>query len=163
MSSISSIPKNYTVKRDDPKIITKGTFPQLLTALNENKGYHQLLFHDINYDLFFDIDKEPKDDEKSVYSFFEYLSDDLYIDLTDIKYTKSEKDDTYSYHVVIPKYNTNLKTQLYLIKQIKDCSGFSEIDLAVYENKRWFRLPNQSNKEKPIVHSIINGKCQISF
>jgi hypothetical protein len=83
--------------------------------------------------------------------------------LTDIKYTKSEKDDTYSYHVVIPKYNTNLKTQLYLIKQIKDCSGFSEIDLAVYENKRWFRLPNQSNKEKPIVHSIINGKCQISF
>ena len=53
MSTIFAIRKNYTVKRDDPKIATKGTFPQILAALNDNKGYHQLLFHDVNYNLFF--------------------------------------------------------------------------------------------------------------
>ena len=56
MSTIFTIRKNYSVKRDDPKIATK--------------GYHQLLFHDVNYNLFFDIDKVPKDGEKSIFSFF---------------------------------------------------------------------------------------------
>ena len=98
MSTIFTIRKNYTVKRDDPKIATKGTFSQILAALNDSKGYHQLLFHDINYNLFFDFDKVPKDDEKSIFLFFEYLSDELYIYFTDIKYTKSEKDDSFSYH-----------------------------------------------------------------
>jgi hypothetical protein len=104
------------------------------------------------------MDKVPKDGENSIFSFFEYLSDELYIDLTDIKYTKSEKDDTFSYHVIIPRYNANLNTQLYIVNQIKEDSGFYEIDLSVYENNRWFRLPNQSNKKKPIMHSIVNGQ-----
>ena len=39
------------------------------------------------------------------------------------------KDNTYSNHVKIPKYNENLKTQLYLVKQIKEDSRFNEIDL----------------------------------
>jgi hypothetical protein len=46
MTSIFAIRKNYTVKRDDPKIATKGKIPQILTALNDNKSYHLLLFHD---------------------------------------------------------------------------------------------------------------------
>jgi hypothetical protein len=49
MSSIFAIRKNDTVKRDDPKIATTITFPQILAALNDNKDYHQLLFHDVNY------------------------------------------------------------------------------------------------------------------
>jgi ABC-type long-subunit fatty acid transport system fused permease/ATPase subunit len=69
MSSIFSIRKNYTVKRDHPKIATKGTFPQLLTALNDNKGYHQLLFHDINYNLFLILTTCPKT-EKNQYFIF---------------------------------------------------------------------------------------------
>jgi hypothetical protein len=75
-----------------------------------------------------------------------------------MKYTKSENYDTFSYHVIIPKYNANLKTQLYLVKQIKEDSGFNEIYLSVYENKIWLRLPNQSNNEKPVIRSIINGQ-----
>jgi hypothetical protein len=47
---------------------------------------------------------------------------------------------------------------LYLVKQIEEESGFNEIDLTVSENNRWFRLPNQSNKEKPTIHSIVNGQ-----
>jgi hypothetical protein len=70
MSTIFAIRKNYTVKRDDPKIATKRTFPQILAALNDNKGYHRLLLHDVNYNLFFDIDKVPKDGEKSIFLFF---------------------------------------------------------------------------------------------
>ena len=37
MTSIFTIRKNYTVKRDDPKIATKGTFPQILAAINDKK------------------------------------------------------------------------------------------------------------------------------
>ena len=104
------------------------------------------------------LTKCQKTAKNRYFHFFKNLFDELYIDLTDIKYTKSEKDDTFSYHVIIPKYSANLETQLYLVKQIKEDFGFNEIDLSVYENNRGFGLPNQSNKEKPIIHSIVNGQ-----
>jgi len=54
MTSVFAILRNYTVKQDVLKKATKGT---------ENKGYHELLFHAFDYNLFFDIDKVPKDGE----------------------------------------------------------------------------------------------------
>ena len=147
--------KDYKTKRDDPKNIIKGTSKDILNALNDNKGYHQLLFDDIKYNLFFDIDGIVLDAEKSIYTFIEYLVEELDIDLTDIKYTESKKDKSLSYHLVIPSLNANLKTQKHLAEQIK--KDFDFIDLCVYQNNRFFRLPNQTNKEKPLPHIIING------
>ena len=142
---IYKLKKYNVIDRNDPKIIVKGTHQEILSSLNENKGYHLLLFDNINYNLFFDIDKLPLDGDQSIYSFFESLSDDLNIDITDIKYTESKKDSGLSYHVVIPSINANLKTQEHLAKQLKE--KFNYIDLDVYQNNRFFRLPNQTIKE----------------
>ena len=147
--------KNYEVKRNDPKIIVKGSYKEILTSLNENKGYHLILYDAINYNLFFDIDKVPLNGNQSIYTFFESLSEELNVDLTDIKYTESKKDSGLSYHVVIPSLNANLKTQLHLAKQLK--TNFDYIDLDVYQNNRFFRLPNQTLKDKPLPHLIVNG------
>ena len=117
-SKIYSI-KKYTAKRDDPKIITTGTCREILEALTKDKGYHQLLFNDINYKLFFDIDNVQDNDTQSIYDFFEYLTDEFDIDLTDIKYTQSNKESGKSYHVIIPVFRATLEVQLFLITQIK--------------------------------------------
>ena len=71
-SKIYSI-KNYKVKREDPKIITSGSYNDILIKLNSDKGYHLLLFDDIKYKLFFDIDNVPLTGDDSIYTFFEYL------------------------------------------------------------------------------------------
>ena len=122
--------KNYEVKRNDPKNIVKGNYKEILTSLNENKGYHLLLYDDVNYNLFFDIDKVPLNGNQSIYTFIESLSEELNVDLTDIKFTESKKDSGLSYHVVIPSLNANLKTQLHLAKQLK--TNFDYIDSVSY-------------------------------
>ena len=153
-SKIYSI-KNYKVKREDPKIITSESYNDILIKLNSDKGYHLLLFDDIKYKLFFDIDNVPLTGDDSIYTFFEYLSKIKEIDLTDIKYTESKKGDTLSYHIVVPCIHATLKTQSELASNMKEDNKY--IDLSVYQNNRWFRLPQQTLKEKPIEHKIING------
>ena len=61
--------------------------PRVRSALNDNKSYNQLLFHYVNYNIFFDINKVPQDDEKSKCQFSEYVSYESNNDLTEIKYT----------------------------------------------------------------------------
>jgi hypothetical protein len=147
--------KTYKSTRDDPKIIVKGTYKEVVDALAEDKGYHQLLFDDINYNYFYDIDGINPEEDYIVNEFAEHLVELFEIDGDDIKYTKSIKDDTFSYHILVPKYNGTLKTQLYLATQLKE--KFSFIDLTVYQNNRFIRLPNQTNKEKPNTHKIMSG------
>ena len=44
--------------------------------------------------------------------------------------------------------------------QIDEFASYkTQIDLTVYSNK-WFRLPNQTNKDKPFEHKIVNGKMK---
>ena len=83
------------------------------------------------------------------------LSDLFNIDISSIKLTKSVKD-TLSYHVVISSIHATLTTQNHLGKQIK--RDFDYIDLCVYQKNRWFRIPNQTNKEKPNAHIIVSGQ-----
>jgi hypothetical protein len=146
--------KNYKTKRDDPKIIITGDKNQILEALTNDKGYHELLMDDIEYNLFYDIDKIPLDQDYLIYDFIELLSKISHYDITDIKYTLSKKE-TLSFHISIPRIRATLATQLGMAKKIKE--RFDYIDLAVYQNNRFFRLPNQTNKEKPLAHIIING------
>jgi len=146
--------KNYKTKRDDPKIIIKGNKNEILAQLSTDKGYHELLMDDTEYNLFFDVDKIPLEEDHIIYEFIEKLSNNLRLDITDIKFTLSKKD-TLSYHIVVPTKRATLATQLEMAKRIK--LKFEYVDLAVYQNNRFFRLPNQTNKEKPLAHTIING------
>ena len=149
------IVKNYKNKRDNDKNILKGTSDSIINALSENKGYHQLLMNNINYNLFLDVDGIDNSEDHLIYELINKLSDILDIDMTDIKFTVSKKD-TLSYHITIPCIHGNLETQKHFAEQLKQ--DFNYIDLCVYQNNRWFRLPNQTNKDKPVPHIIINGK-----
>ena len=149
------IVKNYKNKRDNNKNILKGTSDSIINALSENKGYHQLLMNNINYNLFLDVDGIDNSEDHLIYELINKLSDILDIDMTDIKFTVSKKD-TLSYHITIPCIHGNLETQKHFVEQLKQ--DFNYIDLCIYQNNRWFRLPNQTNKDKPVPHTIINGK-----
>ena len=146
--------KNYKTKRDDPKIIITGKKNEILASLATDKGYHELLRENTEYNLFFDLDKIPLDEDHLIYEFIEALCRSLRLDITDIKYTLSKKD-TLSYHIAIPQKRATIATQLEMAKRVKE--KFDYVDLAVYQNNRFFRLPNQTNKEKPLAHIIING------
>ena len=69
MNSQIYIVKNYKIKRDILNNIVKGSSDIIIKALTENKGYHQLLMDDINYNLFFDIDGISKTDDHLIYEF----------------------------------------------------------------------------------------------
>ena len=146
--------KNYKSKRNESKNIIKGSVNDILLALQNDNGYHELLFENQKYNLFFDIDKIPLENDYIFYDFITQLSNDIDIDITDIKFTLSKKE-TLSYHISIPRYRAGLKEQLHLAKQLKE--NFDYIDLAVYQNNRLFRLPEQTNEDKPLKHNIING------
>ena len=155
MLSIINTVHNYKSKRELVTNVFKGTSDTIITALTEDKSYHQLLTDDVNYNLCFDIDGISSTDGHLIYELLNNISDLFNIDISSIKLTKSVKD-TLSYHVVIPSIHATLTTQNHLGKQLK--RDFDYIDLCVYQNNRWFRLPNQTNIEKPNAHIFISGQ-----
>ncbi len=75
--------KNYKTKRDDPKIVITGDKNEIMQALTNDKGYHELLMDNIEYNLFYDIDKIPLDEDYLIYDFIELLSKISHYDITD--------------------------------------------------------------------------------
>lgn len=82
-----------------------------------------------------------------------------FFDIDNISYSLSKKGNEFSYHWSFNAYHTtlkNLKNLMTIFK--KNYSEFNKyIDTVIYSNNRWFRLPNQTNKDKPYAHKIIYG------
>ena len=132
----------------------------MLKRLEKNKGYHLRVNEDEKTIIFLDVDNVP--DENTFNNLIGLLCKEFDLLPDEIKYTKSIKlDNTLSYHLSIPKIECvvgDLKKEF----SLPVYNEFSKyIDLSVY-SKKFFRLPNQTNKTKPLPHTIING-CMKDF
>ena len=124
----------------------------------ENKGYHLKLFNNDNVILFGDIDHI---NDKSIFKdILNALSDFFNIDVDDISYTVSKKDLEYSYHWCFNGFYTTVENLKKCMTDFKNkYSKFDKyIDLIVYSNNWWFRLPFQTNDDKPYTHKIKKGE-----
>ena len=153
--------KNYKITKDKyDDVCFSGTIDEIVEELKHNKGYHIRIDPEKPCLAFGDFDHTTKERFKE---FLDILCDDFDCKLEDISITKSKKDNEYSYHWVIPsikttisflkqRFSSNDKYNKFKGKEKKE----KELDISVYM-VRPFRLPNQTNKEKPIVHKIIRG------
>jgi hypothetical protein len=167
--SIYVIDKSYFIKIEDDKPLCQsfsGSNLEIIEELKTNKGYHQLFKSNENYTLFFDLDHVINDEiTSSEYLLHEIRSDIseyLDIDINGIYYTESKKSDSeYSYHISIPSLYGSLecfKTIAQIIKNDRAKFTFGYfVDDTVYSDNRWYRLPNQTNYEKPIPHIVKYG------
>lgn len=125
----------------------------------QNKGYHLKLFNNDNVILFGDIDHVEK---KSVFKeILNALSDFFNIDVDDISYTLSKKGDEYSYHWSFNAFYTTIENlKKYMTDFKKVYPQFDKyVDLIVYSNNWWFRLPFQTNDDKIYEHRIKKGNA----
>ena len=148
-----------------------GSIAELVKELENNKGYHQFFISKPNkyYTLYFDIDHVIHSENINgvdmsargiLYDIISDLSEYLEVDINNIYFTESKKSESeYSYHISIPSFNASLETIKTLVLDFKEITNFKKyIDDSVYNNHRWFRLPNQTNYEKPHEHKIIYGQ-----
>ena len=158
--------KNYQVYRDNNNEplnvpIISGDIDKIIKELKNNKGYHMFLKPDTPYILFCDLDNVPSFQE--VLNIMDVIASQLNIDVSKIKYSSctktTDKGDVFSLHLSIPSMNATLAQQEQIFKDIRniDPLKFDYIDLAVYKKYRWFRLPYQTMKEKPIFHSLVKS------
>ena len=111
--------------------------------------------------LFGDIDHVNIDTDKHFFKkFINDFSNYLKIDKNDISYTISTKAGCLSYHWSYNKLFCDVKTMKKIIEDFLSlCPQYNinkYIDTSIYSNK-WFRLPNQTNQDKPLMHYIKRG------
>ena len=163
--------KKYQSFRDEnnePINVQKitGDILKITNEMKKDKGYHLFLKPDTQYILYADIDKVPTFEE--VTKILDMIASQLNISVTKIKYSyclkPSDDGELYSLHISIPSLNATIKQQYQIFLDIKnlDPNGYGKyIDVSVYNNYKWFRLPFQTLKEKPIPHNkLINGELQ---
>jgi hypothetical protein len=83
------------------------------------------------------------------------------IDILDIKYTLSVKENNiHSYHFTIPSIKTTINNLKCFFKQEIYKEFCEYIDTSVYADNKYFRLPNQTNENKPFTHKIMHGEMK---
>ena len=130
---------------------------EINTELLNDNSYHIQYKDTHNVIIFFDIDHVES--EQIFNSLLKIIIDYFDIENDEISYTKSIKLDEYSYHISIPKYYIVCNEIKHIIEHFKNIYLlFSKyFDNSIYKKTNIFRLPYQTNKEKNISHSIIQG------
>jgi hypothetical protein len=159
--------KLYSVKQyagttfksvDDTNAETiEGSTSELCKELETNKSYHLRINAELPCIVFGDIDHCPS--EKTFENFLDVIMNVFDVPKKDISYSLSVKENEYSYHWSIFNIETDCSSLKSILSGYEFASFKSYIDLSVYCNK-WFRLPNQSNKDKPFIHKIVQGKMK---
>ena len=139
----------------------QGTITQVVEKLKKNEGWHIRINPEKPCIFYVDFDKTTK--ERFV-KLLKLLCDHLEFKPDDISYTRSKTiDGKYSYHISIPSMWTdtplNIKRYFEHYDCYKEFLTTKEIDVSVYSVKP-YRLPMQTNDEKPIQHKIIQGTLQ---
>ena len=135
-----------------------GNSKELCKILEQDASYHIRIDPTQNVVAFGDIDHCKTEDIFE--SFMEKLVETYELDsINEISFTKSIKHDVseFSYHWSIPSIETNCYTLYDMMKKLKN--EIENIDLSVYSSK-FFRLPNQTNIDRPIQHIIIQGEMR---
>ena len=130
---------------------------EINTELLNDNSYHIQYKNTDNVLIFFDIDHVES--EQIFNTIIKIISDFFDIDNEDISYTKSIKLNEFSYHISIPKYYIVCSEMKNIIENLKKMyPSFSQyFDNSIYKKTNVFHLPLQTNKEKNISHSIIQG------
>lgn len=169
-SSISKCQKTYQIyklpsykisKNDDNTFNCKSynePIENIIKRLEKDKGYHiRINAGDEETILYGDLDHLPS--EEIFDNFILLLMKSFTIKKEEISYTLSIKENEYSYHWSIPSICSTPSIIKKKLEHKKYDEFRSFIDLSIYSNK-WFRLPNQTNKNKLISHNIIQGKME---
>lgn len=156
---IYSIPKTYK-----GVVIKEGKYPTckviegktsyILNKLDDNHGYHLRIDPIENTIIYGDFDHCPN--QEIFNNFVDVLASYFEVNKNEISITLSNKINELSYHWTIPSIESNCKSIHKFMKDDEFASFKSYVDLTIYCPK-WFRLPNQTNEEKPFVHKIVNG------
>ena len=149
---------NYSIKKNTDNTFKCKSYREpidkVLKLLEKDKGYHLRIQGDEPSILFGDLDNIP--DEDTFNKFILLLSAVCGIQKESVSYTLSKKETVLSYHWSIPSIESTPK-QIKNKLNHKNFAPFKQyIDLSIYSN-HWFRLPNQTNKDKPLMHTIIYG------
>jgi hypothetical protein len=159
--------KIYTVKKYcntphcDAHAFISDNIDIIVSELQSDNSYHLLLHKNIKYSVFFDLDNVISDNQFQM--FLRYIQSQYSLNIIDVSYTKSTSfKGLLSYHLVYPNYKGTLSSMVNLCSEIKNDDYYSDnfngiLDSSVYCNNRWFRLPNQTNFNKPNMHTIIKG------
>jgi len=160
--------KNYNIARGtngEPLTeIFSGNIKDVIEELKNNKGYHMLLKQDKNYIVFGDVDHIA--DLKIFYEILGNIADYLNIELSSIKYCGNNKiingKIEYSMHFTIPELNGTIKQQRQIFSDIKNKNVLlcQYLDIGVYSNNKWFRLPGQTNEIKKQSLSLLNSTIE---
>jgi len=166
--------KCYSIKKEEVEKVkeTYKDIEEVVELLKYNGLYNERFYNGQQYKFYLDIEVEGLEIEKIQESLIEYFTNNLKLKLTtkDIKYTTNEKKFSKcgSYHITIPKYYSELENLKIIVSDINSLYNF-KIDLSVYNNNSWFRLPNQRgttyNTKSKITtlkyeHTIKNGKMK---
>jgi len=150
---------NYTIsKNEDGQFNCEsytGTIEKVIKRLQKDKGYHLRINPNNSSIAYGDLDHIPS--ENIFNDIIKKLCDVFEVSTNQVSYTLSTKENELSYHWSIPCIESTPHT----LKTILETDSFNNyrkyIDVSIYSS-HWFRLPEQSNKNKPLKHTIINGK-----
>lgn len=164
MSKIYEISEKYNISKIDNSWNCEqheNKLSLLIKMVNDkDKGYNIRINPDLPCIVYGDVDhlKNEGDFEKVL----NILSNIYDIETDLISYTKSFKDDVneYSYHFSIPSIETSVHNLKKTFSSENKRNNY--FDLSIYSDK-FFRLPNQTNKQKPYAHKIINGTMEDFF
>lgn len=150
--------KKYRIIQDSIKIKSSDDIHEISKIVSsKNKGYHLKLFSAENYIIFGDLDHVEQ--QKTFKLILDKLATYFNIDVNNINFTKSKKENELSYHWSINSLYTTLENIKLIMTDFKKNNLDIEkyIDLSVYNNNKWFRLPFQTNEDKPSEHIIKKG------
>ena len=158
---IYRINNTYKVKKNDDNTFKckqqTGNINEIIKLLEKDNGYHIRINPKKECIIYIDLDH--CETEEIIIKFCKLLIKIFGVEENEISYTLSKKETEFSYHISIPSFITTPK-ELNIVFNKPHFYEFKKyIDFSVYSEK-WFRLPNQTNKEKPLQHKIINGKME---
>jgi len=163
--TIFSLRENYQVlKTAYEKVSFTGTIDEVLKKLRKNKGYNIRINPKKDCIAYGDFDHTTKENFKD---FLNILCDKFEVTLDQISYTKSKKENEYSYHWSIPSIQTTPEFLKDLFTKSETLKKYikpnehkqKQLDTKVYD-ERFLRLPGQTNDEKPLEHRIMRGEMK---
>ena len=152
---------NKTLNKWNVKSYSSDSIKKITSKLKDNKGYHIRINENKKCIFFGDIDHVNIDTDKHFFKkFINDIINYLKIDKNDISYTISTKAGCLSYHWSYNKLYCDVKIMKKIIENFLSLNPQYNInkyiDTSIYSNK-WFRLPIQTNNDKPLMHYIKRG------
>lgn len=155
--------EKYILDESDGKYFENKKYEKNRKRLNEqlsnDESFHYRYFTEFECIVYGDIDK--CETEEKVIEILKYISKKYETDFENMAYTLSNPEiNSYGSHWTIPSIQTNMSSLKIMMTEVMKIynTEIKYIDVSVYKNNGWLRLPNQTNNEKKTIHKIIQGE-----